>query len=93
MIAEKFVVLVDELSLSDGREKLALIDGLKLIGVDFAFELRAATGYCTRGDEDDLDPLLVKFCHLIDQCRHTGHIERTILASQYVRSYLDGYAE
>ncbi len=90
MVAEEFVVLVDELGLTDSGIKLALIDGVEPVGRESALEFAASAGYSSRRDEDDLYALAMKLCHLIDDGRHTCDIERAIGTGEDVGTYFDG---
>ena len=58
MVAEEFVVFVDEFGLTDSGIKLALIDGVEPVGGESALEFAAPTGYSTRGNKDDLYALV-----------------------------------
>ncbi len=90
MIAEEFVVLVDEFGLTDSGIELALIDGIEPVGGESALEFAASAGYSSRRDEDDLYALAMKLCHLIDDGRHTCDIERAIGTGEDVGTYFDG---
>ena len=90
MIAEEFVVLVDEFGLTDSGIELALIDGIEPVGGESALEFAASAGDCTRGHQDDLYALAMERCHLIDDGRHAGDVERAIGTGEDVGAYFDG---
>ena len=90
VVAEEFVVFVDEFGLTDSGIKLALIDGVEPVGGESALEFAAPTGYGTRGNKDDLYALAMKRCHLIDDGRHACDVERAIGTGEDVGTYFDG---
>ena len=85
-LAEQVVVEPYEFHLSDGTVQLALFHAVERV-VDSEFTSPA--GYGTRRDEDDLDVVTTEPGHLVDDGRHAGDVEFSVLARQHVGTYFD----
>ena len=88
-LAKEVVVQSHELHLSDGAEQLPLLHRVERMVDD---ELPPSAGYGSRRHEDDLNALSAESGYLVDESRHTGDVEFSVLTGQHVRADLHNYS-
>ena len=91
VLAEQFVIAVDELGLPHCGKQLPLIHAVHLAR-DGLFQLASPAGHGTGRNQYDFDTVFPQFGNLVHQSRHACHVQSSVLTGQNVTSYLDGYA-
>lgn len=88
VLTEQLVITLDKARLPYGRKNLTGGNGIQLV---LKLELAATGSNGTGGNDNHLDAVIVEFCYLVNQRRHTFGVERAVLVSQHVATNFYSY--